>query len=297
MSIVDKRRYAAAAFLVLVTLSVYWPSPVVSINRLCCDARLGVDELSFLGRESPSWDVVFWFLAGVLALLIVQTGEFRPEDVRAPWLHVRQMRWSTPRAEVAFFLITIAVLVASSWLLLDATVTAWAEKVSSDEVKSVIRILNRLGGGMNPVLLVGFFLLAGIAYAEDRWVRYGVAMVVSGLSAGILVQIVKLLVGRSRPELWLGPFHHERASASSFPSGHTVSAFSLLGVLVVASPNPILRATAFLLAAAIGFSRVLAFRHWTSDVVASAAIGMFTAWVAWRAVQSGEWTVDSARKG
>ena len=96
MSIVDKRRYAAAAFLVLVTLSVYWPSPVVSVNRLCCDATLGVDELSFLGRESPSWDVVFWFLAGVLALLIVQTGEFRPEDVRAPWQHVRQMRWSIP---------------------------------------------------------------------------------------------------------------------------------------------------------------------------------------------------------
>ena len=48
MSIADKRRYAAAAFIVLLTLSVFWPSPIVSVNRLCCNASIGIDELSFL---------------------------------------------------------------------------------------------------------------------------------------------------------------------------------------------------------------------------------------------------------
>jgi membrane-associated phospholipid phosphatase len=256
MSIVDKRRYTAAAFIVLLTLSVYWPSPVVSVNRL----------------------------AGILALVIIQTGEFTIRDFVTPWQQLLRLRWSIPRSRVVIFLIVTAALVTFAWFVLDAPVTAWAEAVQSDGLETVIRLLNRLGGGMNPVLLIAFFLLAGVAYKHEPWIRYGVAMVVAGISAGLLVQIVKLLVGRSRPELWLGPFHHARMSASSFPSGHTVGAFALAGVLVLGSPNRLLRAVAFLIAAAIGFSRVLAFRHWTSDVVASAALGLFSAWIAWSIV-------------
>ena len=82
MSIADKRRYAAAAFITLLILSVFWPSPIVSANRLWMHERLAVDELSFLGRESPSWDVVFWCIAGLLLIAILHSAEGR--DVREP---------------------------------------------------------------------------------------------------------------------------------------------------------------------------------------------------------------------
>src|SRR5437763_13030222 len=71
MSIDAERRLAAAAFVALLLLSVFWPEPVVDVNRLCCDAALGVDDLSFLGREAPRWDVVFWCLAGLFALALM----------------------------------------------------------------------------------------------------------------------------------------------------------------------------------------------------------------------------------
>jgi len=132
--------------------------------------------------------------------------------------------------------------------------------------------------------VVGFFVLAGVALRQRRWVGYAVAMAVAGLAAGILGQLVKLIVGRSRPELWLGPFHHARAAASSFPSGHTVGAFALAGVLMFASPSRVMRVMAFLLAAAVGLSRILAFRHWPSDVLASAAAGLLVAWIVTRGV-------------
>jgi membrane-associated phospholipid phosphatase len=45
-----------------------------------------------------------------------------------------------------------------------------------------------------------------------------------------------------------------------------------------------MRVVAFLIAAAVGFSRILAFRHWTSDVTASAVIGLVTAWVVTRVI-------------
>ena len=279
MSIESKRRLAAAGFVALLALSVFWPSPVVSVNRLCCNAAIGVDELSFLGREAAAWDVAFWCLAGLFAFSLIDPSA----DYREPWRVLRSWRVRVRGAD-ALALLGGAVMVAMVWLAADAAVVAWAERIQSDSVEDMIRITNRFGGGMNPAMVVGFFLLAGVAYRQRRWIDYAIGMSIAGLGAGILGQIVKLLVGRSRPELWLGPFHHARASASSFPSGHTVGAFALAGVLLVLSPSRALRVIALIAAAGVGLSRVLAFRHWPSDVVASACAGLIVAWIVTRGV-------------
>ena len=130
---------------------------------------------------------------------------------------------------------------------------------------------------MNPVMIIGFFLFAGLAYARPRWTGYAIRMALAGAAGGVIVQLAKFAVARTRPELWLGPFQHARSSASSFPSGHTVGAFALAGVLMFGSESKTMRVIAGLLALAVAVSRVLAFRHWTSDVAASAAIGMIVA--------------------
>lgn len=272
MSIDAKRRTVSFAFIALLVLSVWWPSPIVSVNRLCCNAPLGIDELSFLGRESPAWDVAFWCVAVLFALLLLQDArdfsavreEFRGTQVKV-------------RIAVGGAVVAAAAIVAIIWLFADAPITAWAERINSNELEDWIRLANRFGGGMNPVMIIAFFLIAGVAYSRPRWIGYAVRMALAGAAAGILVQLVKLLVGRTRPELWLGPFHHARASASSFPSGHTVGAFALAGVLIFSAESKSLRVIAVILAFAVALSRVLAFRHWTSDVAASAAIGLIVA--------------------
>src|SRR6059058_1180686 len=215
-----ERRLASVAFIALLLLSVFWPSPIVSINRLCCNAPLGVDELSFLGREAAPWDVAFWCVVGLFALALVDWSA----DYREPWRIARSLRIRV-RAADALALLGAAAIVAVVWFAFDAAGVAWAERIQSDNVEDAIRITNRFGGGMNPALVVGFFLLAGVAFRLRRWIEYGVAMTVAGVGAGILGQLVKLAVGRTRPEVWLGPFHHARIAASSFPSGHTVGAF------------------------------------------------------------------------
>lgn len=279
MSIDARRRYAAAAFVVLLTLSVFWPSPIVSSNRLWLQRDLSVDELSFLGREAASWDVVFWCLAGLFTLLIVHGGQPVRADAVSLLRSVRSLR---PRAPRALLVATVAsiVLVAIVWIAADLPMLAFAEWIQGDWTESFVRILNRLGGGMNPPMIILFFLIAGLAYRAPRWVSYGLAMAAGGLAAGLIAQLLKFAIGRTRPELWLGPFHYARGGAVSFPSGHTVGAFALAGVLLFASRNVPLRVMAMLIAFAIAFSRVLAFRHWASDVVASAIIGTMCAWVA-----------------
>src|SRR6187549_1010462 len=87
-----RRRYASAAFVALLILSVFWPSPIVSVNRLWLEREVAVDELSFLGREAPSWDVVFWCAAGVLLIAIVQSAD-AGADPREPLQQLRSIRF------------------------------------------------------------------------------------------------------------------------------------------------------------------------------------------------------------
>src|SRR5437764_8042601 len=281
MSIDDKRHLASAAFIALVVLAIFWPSPIVDVNRLCCHAALPIDDLSFLGREAPSWDVVFWCIVGLFVLAIAQSAE--SHDFAEAWRVVRSSRVVVPRGAIVLLVIGAAI-VAFAWRAADSPVTAWSERGQSETIEDLIRITNRLGGGMNPAMIVLFFLLAGVAYRHRRWIEYAVAMSIAGLGGGILAQLVKFAVGRTRPELWLGPFAHARASATSFPSGHTVGAFALAGVIVFASRNLPLRIVAIIIALAVGVSRTLAFRPWTSDVLASALIGVAVAWATTRSV-------------
>jgi undecaprenyl-diphosphatase len=281
MSIESKRRYASAAFITLLILSVFWPSPIVSSNQLWMHGQLDVDELSFLGREAPSWDAVFWCISGIFLLVVLQSAD----GFTDPRQQLRTIRFDRSLfRRGALYLLAGAVVTALVWWFADRPVLAWAEGVQSDFTEDVIRLLNRLGGGMNPVLIVAFFLIAGACYGERRWIAYAIAMTIAGLTAGILAQLVKQLVGRARPELWLGPAHYAPGSSTSFPSGHTVGAFALAGVLIFGSRNIALRVAAFALACGVGLSRILAFRHWTSDVTASAVVGLVSAWIVTRAV-------------
>ena len=280
-----KRHTAAAAFVALLALALFWPAPAVTINDVCCHAQLPVDDLSFLGREAPSWDVVYWCVAGIFLIALLQTAESR--DFGEAWRIVRSARPVLgPRSSVLGVAIGSVVLVVLTWRFADAPVTAFAERIESDRLENVIRIFNRLGGGMNPAMIVLFFLVAGVAYAHRRWIEYAVAMALGGLGAGLVAHAIKHAVARARPELWLGPAVRAHV-AVSFPSGHTIAAFSLAGVLLFGSRSYPLRVAALLLAVGVGCARILAFRHWASDVFSSALLALVAAYIAERAVRPG----------
>jgi membrane-associated phospholipid phosphatase len=131
---------------------------------------------------------------------------------------------------------------------------------------------------MNPPLIVGYFFAAGLLLGRPRSAELAVCMLFAGGMSGLLVQLLKQVIGRARPELWLGPFHHAWPSATSFPSGHTVGAFALASVIFFGAEKRLLRYGSIVLAAGIGCARVVAFRHWPSDVVASALIGTAMGW-------------------
>jgi membrane-associated phospholipid phosphatase len=94
--------------------------------------------------------------------------------------------------------------------------------------------------------------------------------------AGVAAQLVKLSVGRRRPDVGIrtGP-----DDDLSFPSSHTAVAFAVAGAFGSVArlrgyPGwPIVYATGFTAAAAVGWLRMAGDRHWLTDVAAGAALG------------------------
>lgn len=280
------RAVSVVGLLLLLMLSVAWPMPVIWLNDRTLDVPLAIDESSFLGREAPSWDLVFWGIAGLYALALIHAGLPRlrwsagelKADVKKAFGGISRRISSLPLLPILLFLIVTATMVSLTWLFFDGALVIAAEGARTDGAKPIVRLMNRLGGGMNPAMVVVFFLLGGLAFSDRRWWRYSLAMAAAGATSGLVAQLVKLAVDRSRPEMWLGPFFFAESASTSFPSGHTVGAFALAGVLIFGARALPLRISAFVVAVAIGASRVIGFRHWPSDVVASAMLGLLLGW-------------------
>jgi len=88
----------------------------------------------------------------------------------------------------------------------------------------------------------------------------------------LLVNGLKYTCCRMRPD---------GSRANSFPSGHTATAFTG-AELVRLEYGPWWGAGAYLVATGVGFLRIYNNRHWFTDVLAGAGIGVLSANVAWR---------------
>jgi membrane-associated phospholipid phosphatase len=95
---------------------------------------------------------------------------------------------------------------------------------------------------------------------------------------GILGAVLKLLVGRHRPDL-LDPV--ARAAGFSFPSGHALNAALTAGVFVLVllpvargARRWLLWGSAIAVTVLTGLSRIVLGVHWTSDVVAGWLLGI-----------------------
>ena len=96
--------------------------------------------------------------------------------------------------------------------------------------------------------------------------------------SGILVNILKIMVGRGRPrtveeEGWFAfqPFIID-SDFASLPSGHANTVFVLATLLVLAWPR--WRVLIWSIAAWLAFTRVLIGAHFLADVIAGAALGI-----------------------
>lgn len=103
----------------------------------------------------------------------------------------------------------------------------------------------------------------------------------SVLSAGVLVKLLKVFIGRARPIFYealdmTGFFPPSLDWAfNSMPSGH--AAVSFAGLVMIGMLAPKFKPLTWTLAILIGVSRVAVGAHWPSDVIFGAFLGMAVA--------------------
>lgn len=130
--------------------------------------------------------------------------------------------------------------------------------------------------------------------------RLAAWVVTTMLVGGLLGALLKLLVGRNRPDL-LEPV--ARAAGYSFPSGHALNAALAAGVLLLVflpfarhsrAGRVALWTAATLLTVVTGLSRIALGVHWTSDVVGGWVLG--TAVVAATAAGFATWRTGAGHR-
>lgn len=116
--------------------------------------------------------------------------------------------------------------------------------------------------------LVAMILLKCIGVkSRNSWKQMLVSTLFSAILMGIVVLSMKTIAGVFRPD---------GSDFFSFPSGHTATAFTAASLLrkEYGFNNRRIAAWAYLPAILTGFSRMLNNRHWLSDVMAGAVIGV-----------------------
>jgi undecaprenyl-diphosphatase len=169
-------------------------------------------------------------------------------------------------ASVAFVVIA-AELRAGALDRVDVTVELAIHRLDSALGDDVMMAATRIGS--NAVLLPAVAIVTALALRRRMW-TVAIVLVIDAIAVITVDSALKLMFSRERPRLF------DKISLPtdySFPSGHSMSAIGVYGVVAAAlialyprARRPVIVA-ATLLVAAIGLSRVYLGVHWPSDVL------------------------------
>lgn len=159
---------------------------------------------------------------------------------------------------------------------LDEAVRDGWQDVRSNSSNDVARVIRHVGQPEVYATVALGTVATGLISGNSKITRAG-ARITSGIAlGGAVATMIKLGLGRRRPfsaedQYTFGPF--SKADAS-FPSGHTMTAFALAtGVSDEVHSLPVTIGM-YTLATGVGWSRMNDNKHWLTDVVAGAAIGI-----------------------
>ncbi|MFD5180853.1 phosphatase PAP2 family protein [Nocardia sp. NPDC058379] len=188
----------------------------------------------------------------------------------------------------AALLATAAVLLAVlTWqvnndagiIRIDPRVLEWMIAHRGEPLTSIARVITDLGDTQSMTIL------AAVTVAWFAWRREwatAALVAVTSVGAGVLVVVIKQLVGRHRPpevtRLVAEP-------SLSYPSGHTLGTTVVVGIVAITVIPTVRRrwvrwvatVVAVLFPIAVGLSRIYLGVHWCTDVLAGWLFGL--AWL------------------
>jgi len=153
----------------------------------------------------------------------------------------------------------------------------WMEEMLDERnavIEALALVMNYLGGGIIGVVIVPAVVIVAFLIARRPWAA--LYFTLSIIASAGLVQLLKQLVGRARPEEILVV-----ADYGSFPSGHTANAATMAVVFGLVFGRLWIWAAGFLYTAMMAFSRTYLGAHWLSDTIGGILIGAGVAVIIW----------------
>jgi inner membrane protein len=215
---------------------------------------------------SGRWTLASWPNVAVMALTTLGVLWVARRSGRSLFATFR-MPWRRPVLDRALPLLGGILLVVAAAVVLDGRVAASVASWKYAILDSIVGTLNPIGSGVT--LLVVCTGVGVVGRAQRRSTLHEAAWLgaLAFMAAGLVEFAIKHLVGRSRPDSVL--------DIDSFPSGHATSVFAVATIFAAFYPR--LRWPLYALAAAVAAGRVYLERHYVSDVLAGAIIGIVIA--------------------
>ena len=196
-----------------------------------------------------------------------------------------QHTWFQPLEKRRFTMLLVLVLIVSAIKLsedvlggesgpIDQTILLFIHSHVSGTFTRFFEAVSFTGSSSFLFPLVAL-VTAGLWLNKKRFEALLVS--VSVIVAAVLIYLLKMMVGRVRPQLWETDLYW----GSSFPSGHTLAfaAFATAFTLVVNRNWPQAGKLALLVAivwtSLVALSRLVLGVHWPTDVLVAACLGAF----------------------
>ncbi len=182
-------------------------------------------------------------------------------------------RWiATPVSAICLISIVI------SYFYWDISLTKYCLTLSP-AIKKTANLITTFG--IATWYLVGsiiFYLFYRFIYKNNLYAERALFVFLSLSITGTFNTFLKWIAGRHRPTDFLNPgyfgfdYFGLAYEVTSFPSGHAQTAFTLATALTILFPRwgiPV-----FIIAGAVGISRIILISHYLSDVIAGAGVGI-----------------------
>ena len=174
--------------------------------------------------------------------------------------------------------IAIAAGAIGTVSVIDRGVDTWIQDHRSAGSDDVARVFKHGGQPEVTFAVPGALIAAGLISGRKGVTHSGVRVLASVVLAGVTTGGGKVVFGRLRPvestsQYVFRPFSHH----DSFPSGHATMAFALATSLADEIHRPWASVVLFAGATGTAWSRLNDQRHWLSDVLAGATVGITAA--------------------
>lgn len=189
----------------------------------------------------------------------------------------------------------IGAVIIGGFALTDESVQKFVIKLRDRNpwVHDVSRFVTNTGGPYEAITL-GLMATYGVIFKNEKFKTTALLASQSYITSAAIQSVLKTITGRQRPYVYHpdqvevepkfhGPFHstfrdaNGKRLSSSFPSGHTTGAFAAATVFAMEyGDRPLVPVIAYTSASLIGLSRITENKHWVSDVLAGAALGLLS---------------------